>query len=731
VTDTTTNTVELGEQGQDQTFIVMDEAGHGRLIEPGTILDGKYLIKGMLGKGGMGCVFLALHTMMQKEFAVKVLSPNRIDPKNLRRFEAEGKVIARLNHPAIVKVHNMGIDSGDCPFYVMDLLAGVPLSDFCGSAWNGSVQELLELFKEISEGLGYAHSKGVIHRDIKPSNIMLLTDERDRAYPKIVDFGIARMQNTSAEGQAQTRAGEVFGSPFYMSPEQSLGQPCDQRSDIYSLGCTLFEVLTGSPPFKGTTSMATLMMHQSEPVPSLRQRAPEKRFSPSLDEVVSRMMAKRPADRYQSMQQVVHDLSRVIEGKSIGKIAADQDLPFDGYSDGDYDGDEESEPGTEHYRKPLVLTLVAAGLVLSAVAAVFVGAQYMTHLTSEKKSGSAPPDTTPSAKTSNTADASSLAPPYEFENNVIKADPAKVAALKKFDGVIKLDSVKVNGVLRKQITFPSVSIGNSAQGKDKPWCEAQGTVTLEDCITNIGFCISTKTNYEAFLNPEIYKKISKDTVAHLHVRNNFCTGEQPEGAEVIAKHTRSLAEILSIASTWPNLRTLSLENFSMDGMNLQSTMGRIKNLKRIDLVQICAYPPDIYQLPLWKTVDHMRIKRCSAPTSFIKAAVAGGKLTKLDVEGYQMNHELVQLLARYNKLEELYIESDAPPNDVIDEIGSIESLKKIIISGKVLLNDEQVKRFAGLKSSAEITVPRGECDPDLIRRYQSQRFIFKDVDVYQ
>jgi serine/threonine protein kinase len=137
---------------------VVVATGVGRVIEPGSLLDGKYLIKSVLGRGGMGCVFRAEHALMQKDCAVKVLSPERFDPKNWQRFEVEGKVIAKLDHPAIVKVYDMGVDQGDCPFYVMDLLDGVALSEFCGGDWQPSVHEVLMLFREIAAGIGYAHN---------------------------------------------------------------------------------------------------------------------------------------------------------------------------------------------------------------------------------------------------------------------------------------------------------------------------------------------------------------------------------------------------------------------------------------------------------------------------------------------------------------------------------------------------------------------------------------------
>jgi serine/threonine protein kinase len=293
-----------------------------RVLKPGDLVGGSYELTELLGRGGMGLVFCARHNMIQQRYALKMLDPEQSDEISRRRFEIEGRAIALLDHPNIVKVYNMGLDAGEYPFYVMDLLDGIALSDYIMQKQRLSFQESLDVFSQIASGLGYAHSKGIVHRDVKPSNIVLLAQSNGGQLVKIVDFGIAKVTSSAGfHSQAQTASGEVLGSPLYMSPEQSIGAPVDHRSDIYSLGCTLYEALCGQPPYRGPNAMATLMMHQNEAVPSILRALPEQQLPQSVDLLLAKMMAKRPENRYQSMEQFMHDLERIKQGKAIGTVA--------------------------------------------------------------------------------------------------------------------------------------------------------------------------------------------------------------------------------------------------------------------------------------------------------------------------------------------------------------------------------------------------------------------------
>ncbi|MDP3508703.1 MAG: serine/threonine-protein kinase [Candidatus Melainabacteria bacterium] len=342
--------------GQAQTASLPMGNGITKVYSTGDIIDNSYRLLSLLGAGGMGVVFHCQHLILGKEYALKILAADKLSSESWTRFQSEAKALARLHHPGVVGIHNMGIDAQGCPYYVMDLLEGESLSQAIKANHRLPQARVLPIFIQLADALDSAHQQGIIHRDIKPSNVMVL-HEMNIDKVKLVDFGIARLSTRGVSGafnsQNKTAAGTVFGTPYYMSPEQSLGKTVDHRSDIYSLGCALFEALTGIPPFCGANAFETIMMHQSNEAPSLNSVYPEGKFSSSLESAVAKMLQKNVEDRYQSMKQVGHDLSRIQEGKTVGiahveKTTSDDEIP------------EQSSKGM------LVAIAITALLVLSA-----------------------------------------------------------------------------------------------------------------------------------------------------------------------------------------------------------------------------------------------------------------------------------------------------------------------------------------------------------------------------
>jgi serine/threonine-protein kinase len=322
---------------QAQTVIFRGQGQAEQHYHRGDVIGGSYQLLDLIGQGGMGVVYRVKHLILEKQFALKLLAPNQINNQNWRRFELEGRSLAKLNHTNIVSISNMGIDNG-CPYFVMDLLTGISLAEQIKNSGPLSEKENLDVYLQVCAGLSCAHRNGIIHRDIKPANIMLLPSEKGMLV-KIVDFGLARLQSTSgATSQALTASGEIFGSPYYMSPEQTLGEEIDARSDIYSPGCSLFESLTGQVPFAGASAIQTLMMHQQAEAPMPSRSMPSghtfsghvhsngvanRKISPAFDEVVARCLQKDAKLRYQSADQLAVDLQRILDGKPIGSGALD------------------------------------------------------------------------------------------------------------------------------------------------------------------------------------------------------------------------------------------------------------------------------------------------------------------------------------------------------------------------------------------------------------------------
>lgn len=283
-------------------------------LAPGTLINDKYQILSVLGRGGMGTVYRVKQMFLGKEFALKLLDLHNLSDVSVRRFHQEARTAAQLRHPNLVEVHDFGMLDNVQPYLVMDLIDGPSLAQLLKKRTTLPVDYAVKLCIQIAFGLLYAHEQGVVHRDIKPGNIIVLNHGQTvtEGSIKIVDFGIAKlMQSEEGEIQELTKTGEIFGSPIYMSPEQCKGTAIDRRSDIYSLGCVMFECLTGSPPFVAENAMSTMMMRLSQDVQTLKQGSLGREFPPLLESIVQKMLAVDPSDRYQELGALINDLARL------------------------------------------------------------------------------------------------------------------------------------------------------------------------------------------------------------------------------------------------------------------------------------------------------------------------------------------------------------------------------------------------------------------------------------
>lgn len=283
----------------------------------GKILGGKYEVLKLLGKGGMSAVFKVKHIVLGKEYAIKVMHSHLVaDDNALARFKQEAAAACALSHPNIISVHDFDQESGQ-PYQAIDYLEGISLADAIRAHGKLEPERALPMFIQAASALSHAHSKGVIHRDLKPSNIMLITQDGQPDFVKIVDFGIAKVLPQEGEAiQQLTQTGEVFGSPLYMSPEQCLGNKLDGRSDIYQMGCLMYETLTGSPPLVGETVFETIQKHIDEVPKSIIDILPPSKVVESLSQVIAKSLAKSPQHRQQNMDELLSDLIHAQQGQS-------------------------------------------------------------------------------------------------------------------------------------------------------------------------------------------------------------------------------------------------------------------------------------------------------------------------------------------------------------------------------------------------------------------------------
>lgn len=259
-----------------------------------------------LGKGGIGTVVLALDRTLNKPVAIKVLNANLNDEDSIR-FQQEGILSGRLKHENIVSVLDFGVTDTNVPYLIMEHLTGFSLKHMLSEEGKLDTLFAVQIFQQICRGMVSSHNQGVVHRDLKPGNIIMVPLEDESLAAKIVDFGLARL---ISQDDRLTVAGSAIGSPLYMSPEQGQGQAGDQRSDIYSMGCLMFEVLTGSVPFVGEAAVHTLMMHQSVIPERLHVRA-QQAFPEVLEAIVAKCLHKSPDGRYQNFSDLLRDLENL------------------------------------------------------------------------------------------------------------------------------------------------------------------------------------------------------------------------------------------------------------------------------------------------------------------------------------------------------------------------------------------------------------------------------------
>lgn len=272
----------------------------------GTLLDGKHRLERHLGSGGMGIVYAARHEIINKQVAIKILNPGpNCDDTLPERFKQEAEAAARIRHPNIVEVSDFGKTRDGLLYMVMEYVEGESLRELISKQSPLSPERVVNLGCQICSGIAVAHKAGIVHRDLKPENVLIeIIDGRETA--RVLDFGIAKLLDRAG----LTRAGDVLGTPDYMSPEQASAQPVDHRSDIYSLGIILYEMLSGQVPFSGPKPRQVLIRHvieQPRPVAALRSDMPE-----GLARACMRALEKAPDKRQQSAADLAAELSAAI-----------------------------------------------------------------------------------------------------------------------------------------------------------------------------------------------------------------------------------------------------------------------------------------------------------------------------------------------------------------------------------------------------------------------------------
>jgi len=657
------------ERFDDNHFVSLGDGN--RAIKPGDIVGGTYILKSLLGHGGMGYVFLAQHNIIKRDYALKIIRPDKMDDFSRQRFEIEGRVIAKLDHPNIVKIYNMGIDQGKCPYYVMDLLSGQALSNYIDDDDGLTFEQCLDIFRQVAEGLSYAHKKGIVHRDVKPANIIVLKEDNDKGgfQAKVVDFGLAKVINPVA-GQAITAKGQVFGSPHYMSPEQCQGQPVDHRSDIYSLGCALFESIAGNPPFSGANAVEIMLMHTEVAMPKLADRFSE---GPAIavDSLIARMTAKEPGDRYQSMDEVAAAIARLQKRAPLLSL----NLPER----------EDSARATGETDSSLVQssTLISrvgtkwliAGSILVVVALLGGGAYfYQASISAQPK----------------------------------PAPPSDLVTILEF-GPIKSHPIGASGY--KEIVFPSVAIGSVADvGSAKPR-PAVGPVRVKD-RRSVALLVDENEVPLTFESPQIFEQIGKEEFQSLYLKakNSLAKiggidGHGPaldfDGlprSERIAHSQKQLIAILKIVSTWPSLVNLTLDGFAPNAQVFQ-LLDELPQLRAITLKRANFSMKELTSCKLFNRLSSFSIEE--PVDSFVDPLLLRlsqcEELTGIELDSVDFLPQSLSQLKRCPKLTTLNLNKTDISDEVVKIISRWKNLSTFRSEGKCL-SESQIATLAKCKN---------------------------------
>ena len=357
----------------------LPSASDSQIPRIGEVLDSRYRITGVLGSGGMGCVYLAEHVAIQRPLALKLLHPEvgEIDEVT-KRFEREAFAIGRVDHPNCVKVSDFGKLADGTFYMVLELLDGVLLSDLLEREERLDWKRALHIGRHVLSALDYAHGAGIIHRDVKPENVILVEQDEDPDFAKILDFGIAKFHDDVANHDDDTsplnhdakltQHGVTIGTPTYIAPEQAYAQAIDGRADLYSLSVMLYEMITGVPPFDSDDLGSLLRMHVAVPVPRFSERAPDLEVPDSVEALIRHGLAKKADDRIASAAAYIQRIDELIlaEGTGQSGLRAIPSLVAEGLRETLTSSGSRAD-GNKKTKKPAKRIIAAALLVIASI----------------------------------------------------------------------------------------------------------------------------------------------------------------------------------------------------------------------------------------------------------------------------------------------------------------------------------------------------------------------------
>jgi serine/threonine-protein kinase len=721
----------------------LDARNQGTL-EVGSFIGGTYRVLDFLGQGGMGFVYKVEHLMMAKVLALKVLRSEQVSEEAWKRFRIEAQAIARLDHANVVRIYDMSQTEAGLPYYTMDLLVGESLADYLDEYYRLPVKEALPIFRQVCAGLAYAHDRGIIHRDIKPGNIMLLRDGRENAPPvvKIVDFGIAKLSSfDSGFGQGLTRPGEVFGSPLYMSPEQCSGQQLDHRTDMYSVGVTMFQALTGRPPLLGKTAIETTAMHQSVVPPAMAEVIDLEEgeepivFPPQLEEIVARLLEKSPDARYDSLADVASELLAL----ERGEIRRGQGGPGTGGATGSGGiapyAVAEAARRKAAYAKTQVLTgeqsetdsgadaasrnqarALVIGLAAVIVVIVLVGVVAVAIYSEPRKTKNATVFTKPVADSEHTAQTIDAIAKLDSANIKVekRVTPVQAKSIEKYLATQKgfySRPVFVKGKKIYVFEFPKeFDLGLLSHRTSAPPFykreHARGSIAMP---TNEEMHLSTSPEVTAY--PDLLKFFRPAELCEV------CFNDSKERP----------TKLFPILQGFTKLSRLELKSTKLDASDVAS-IDKLVGLHELCVDNSGLTGAALAQCKILPQLRVLGLSQLRELTPLLKKLSEPNKLEVLEVDQANLGAEEAKYIARLTRLESLRLKANPLKDADIAQFLTLKNLRVLDLSICNNLTPKSIDTLEQLKNLEEVRVPDLLLQPEYEKRLKKALPLLKSFE---
>ncbi len=695
-------------------------------LAPGATIGGVYKIIKLLGRGAMGEVYLAKHDTLGKKCALKVIPPDQVTEEGWLRFQLEAKTVSKLNQVNLVRVTDLGVHDGCLPFYAMELVEGKNLAEYLAQNGPMPLDMVLQIFMQVCDGIECAHRGGVLHRDLKPANIMFSTNQSGAVEAKVLDFGLVKLTKNDRNNQSLTTAGDVFGTPYYMSPEQCGGEKLDNRADIYSLGCTMFECLTGRPPFTGHLIAAVLFGQLEGVPPTLASVVGPGKFPQSLESVMARILQKNPDERYQSMTELRTDLELISRGEAlktdhkgtgekgrstvppvstIKTSEADQRARALGFSDKPlFKISSRNNENIGSADDPMGISAVAKLFMTVVLAVVLVGGVTVYYFYNTAK-------TTPVARMN--VEGLSGGEAAITARKSASSDLSKVQRI--FGQISQISNgVTVNdGLAQRVFHFPPVSIGSIRYGAGNgTTVNAKGTVSVPS-DARVTLVLSRSFGQYTFSFPDILKKIGPDDISELEVTEpETSTGQDIYTLDIPTDLIRniagwkSLTKISFIRCKVPdqavlalNALTSKIDKFSLRGAivdgNFVSRIKWLKHLESLDLKTVGNIDPVLESLSTSTALKSLCLDATAPSQVGLKALKTCPNFTLLKMAESDLDAAAFNALCDLTTLESLDLKDCMIPTKSVLQLARLKRLLYLNLDF-VKVDEDDFKRLKHL-----------------------------------